>query len=462
VRIFAVKIFPSFTCAEIPFSAQLSEESLPPKRRSAQVGFLTSRGTKGFVRKWVREGILEPAIRLLVFVFLLSISPSAYAKVHLGVDVLVQTDFQILQGKQVGLITNHTGRSSNSKSTIDLLHESEVCDLVALFCPEHGIRGTEDANVDSSRDEKTGLPIHSLYGKTRKPTPEMLEGLDVLVFDIQDIGTRFYTYIGTMALAMQAAEEAGIGFVVLDRPNPIGGVRVEGAVPPKDQCGGLTSIHPIPTRHGMTVGELALLFNEEHGIGCELTVVPMSGWKRSMDYDETGLTWVPTSPNMRTLNGAICYPGIGILEGTRLSCGRGTDRPFEMYGAPYLDAEKVAADLNSKNLPGVRFEAQPFTPSAKGHKFEGQPCQGVLVSITDRNTFDPILTGLHFIQTIYRHHPVEYTREDRFATLIGDPKVWERLTVEGVMPETILEEWRVDSNRFGKIRQRYLIPNYSE
>ncbi|MCB9783703.1 MAG: DUF1343 domain-containing protein [Candidatus Omnitrophica bacterium] len=387
---------------------------------------------------------------------------NASAQVHLGVDILAETNFQALQGKKVGLITNHTGRASDGRSTIDLLHETEACDLVALFCPEHGIRGTEDANVNSSTDEKTGLPIHSLYGKTRKPTPEMLEGLEVLVFDIQDIGTRFYTYIGTMALAMEAAKEAKIEFMVLDRPNPIGGVRVEGAVPPKKQCGGLTSIYPIPTRHGMTVGELAQLFNDEYEIGCNLNVVPMKGWKRSMYFDKTGLTWIPTSPNMRTLNGAICYPGIGVLEGTSISCGRGTDQPFEMYGAPYLNAEKVAADLNSQNLPGVRFDTHPFTPTAKGHKFQGQPCQGILVTITDRTQFDPILTGLHFIQTIHRHHPTEYTKEDRFATLIGDPEVWKELTEVGVAPESILEGWKPELERFKKTRQKYLIPEYKE
>ncbi|MCA9442305.1 MAG: DUF1343 domain-containing protein, partial [Candidatus Omnitrophica bacterium] len=204
---------------------------------------------------------------------------NASAQVHLGVDILVKTNFRSIHGKKVGLITNHTGRASDGRSTIDLLHETDQCELIALFCPEHGIRGIEDTNVDSSHDEKTGLPIYSLYGKTRKPTLEMLEGLEVLVFDIQDIGTRFYTYIGTMALAMEAAKEAKIEFMVLDRPNPIGGVRVEGAVPPKKQCGGLTSIYPIPTRHGMTVGELAQLFNDEYEIGCNLNVVPMKGWK---------------------------------------------------------------------------------------------------------------------------------------------------------------------------------------
>ncbi len=391
---------------------------------------------------------------------LLILSLEASAQVYLGIDVLAEIDFEILQSKRVGLITNHTGRAGDGRSTIDLLHETEVCELVALFCPEHGIRGTEDTHVDSSRDEKTGLPIHSLYGKTRKPTPEMLEGLDVLVFDIQDIGTRFYTYIGTMALAMEAAKEEGIEIVVLDRPNPIGGMRVEGAVPPAEQCGGLTSIYPIPTRHGMTIGELARLFNEEYGIGCDLTVVPMKGWKRSMYFDDTGLTWVPTSPNMRTLDGAICYPGIGVLEGTRMSCGRGTNRPFEIYGAPFFDGDWITEHLNSKGIPGVLFAPVSFTPSAKGHKFEGERCHGVRVTLTDRDVFDPILIGLHFIQTVYRHHPEDYRREDRFATLIGDPAVWEELTLGGISPEAIIERWQPELENFRQIREKSLIPAY--
>lgn len=404
---------------------------------------------------------------IAIFVFLPLVASPAVSEiptgqVHLGVDVLVENGFEALRGKRVGLIANHTARSRENRSTVDLLHETDACELVALFSPEHGIRGDEDDLVDSSRDDKTGLPIHSLYGKTRKPTPEMLEGLDVLVFDIQDIGTRFYTYIGTMALAMQAARESGVSILVLDRPNPIGGVRVEGAVPPSEQCGGIVSIFPIPTRHGMTVGELAVLFNEDFGVGCDLSVIRMKGWNRSMFFDETGLLWRPTSPNMKTLNGAIIYPGMGVLEGTLLSCGRGTDRPFECYGAPYLDAGTIAADLNTKGLPGVRFVSQPFTPTAPGHKFQGELCQGVYAVIHDRSAFDPILAGLHFIQAVHRRHPDKYTREDRFATLIGDSTVWDRLTSKGETPESVLAGWQKEVERFNEIRARRLFQEYED
>lgn len=398
----------------------------------------------------------------LLFFAPAALAESAKGQVHLGIDVLAETGFEVLRGNRVGLIANHTARSRDNLSTVDLLHETDTCELIALFSPEHGIRGDADALVDSSRDEKTGLPVHSLYGKTRKPTPEMLAGLEVLVFDIQDIGTRFYTYIGTMALAMQAAREAGVSFLVLDRPNPIGGVRVEGAVPPSEQCGGIVSIFPIPTRHGMTVGELAVLFNEDFGINCDLSVIRMKGWRRSMFFDETGLLWRPTSPNMKTLNGAIIYPGMGVLEGTLLSCGRGTDRPFECYGAPYLDADAIAADLNAKNLPGVRFVSQPFTPTALGHKFQGELCQGVYAVIHDRSAFDPILAGLHFIQAVHRRHPDKYTREDRFATLIGDPTVWDRLTSKSETPESVLAGWRKEVERFEEIRSRRLFSEYED
>ena len=374
-----------------------------------------------------------------------------------GVDVLIERDFDLLAGKRVGLITNHTGLTREGTSTIDILFGTQRCELLALFCPEHGIRGDADDQVASGKDEKTGLAIHSLYGKTRKPTQRMLEGLDRLVFDIQDIGTRFYTYIGTLSLAMEAARDRGIGFVVLDRPNPIGGIKVEGSIPSGDLTGGITCIHPIPTRHGMTVGELSLLFNEHFGIGCNLEVVPMKNWDRRMYYEQTGLPWVPTSPNMKTLNGAILYPGLGVSEATWLSCGRGTARPFEVYGAPYFDPERITANLAARNTPGVRFVPVSFTPTAGGHKFRGETCRGVQAVIEDRDRLDSVTTGLHMIQAIFQTHPNEYRELGAFKTLTGDSQTWSMLTELGMSPEEIVERWRPKLEEFQVARKRYLI-----
>lgn len=374
-----------------------------------------------------------------------------------GVDVLKDSQFEILKEKKVGLITNHTGLTRDAESTIDILNDAAAVDLVALFSPEHGIRGTADEKVGSGTDEKTGLPIHSLYGSTQKPTPEMLEGLDVLVFDIQDIGTRFYTYIGTMAKAMQAAKENGLSFVVLDRPNAIGGDKVEGLIIPKELAGGNTAIYPIPTRHGMTVGELAKMFNDHFGIGVELTVVPMKNWKRDMYWDDTGLLWVNPSPNMKTLNGAILYPGPGAAETTWISCGRGTDRPFEMYGAPYMDSKKLAVELNNRNIPGVRFVPYDFTPTAPYHKHRGELCHGVFIILLDRDKYNSTQTGLHMVQAMEKLFPEEYKELGGFKTSFGKPELWALLTEEWMTPEAIIEKYQPEMDQFMELRKKYLL-----
>ena len=264
--------------------------------------------------------------------------------VKTGIDVLARDGFAPLQGKRVGLVTNHTGRGAAGTSTIDLLASAKGVTLAALFSPEHGIRGEADAKVAGGRDAKTGLPIHSLYGKTTKPTAEMLKDVDVLVYDIQDVGARFYTYITTLALVMEAAKENDTGVVVLDRPNPIGGEAVEGPILEDALRGDFIGYFPIPMRHGLTIGELATLYNTEFKIGCRLEVVKMEGWKRPMYFDETGLPWVNPSPNMRSLAAAISYPGLGALEATSLSVGRGTGRAFVLYGAPWIDGKKLGGD----------------------------------------------------------------------------------------------------------------------
>ena len=315
-----------------------------------------------------------------------------------GIDVLVRDDFALLRGQKVGLITNHTGLDRFGRSTVSLFHDSPNVELVVLFAPEHGIRGTFDQHVADSTDERTGLRVYSLYGETRRPTAEMLEGVDTLVFDIQDIGTRFYTYIATMGMAMEEAAKRDIRFVVLDRPNPITGVRVFG--PMSDRTGEFTAYHRLPLVHGMTVGELARMFNEMRKIGADLKVVQMEGWKRSMWLDETLLTWVDPSPNMRSLTQATLYPAIGMIEACNVSVGRGTDTPFERFGAPWIDGRKLAAKLNSLGLAGVRFLPYRFTPMSS--KFAGKECGGVQIVLTDRNAFDPTETGLTIARELHR------------------------------------------------------------
>jgi uncharacterized protein YbbC (DUF1343 family) len=373
-----------------------------------------------------------------------------------GIDVVLADSISPLHGRRVGLITNQTGIDSEGRSTIDRLHESADVELVALFSPEHGIRGVAEPGekVASGAEDRTGLPIYSLYGETRKPTPEMLEGIEALAFDIQDIGARQYTYISTMAFGMQAAAEAGIPFVVLDRPNPIGGVAVEGNIlDPEFES--FVGMYPIPVRHGMTVGELARLFNTEFGIGAELTVVPVSGWEREEYFDETGLPWVNPSPNIRRLEAAIHYPGTVFLEGTNLSEGRGTELPFEQTGAPWLDAEAVAAELNGMGLPGVEFEPVRFPVSPDARKFPGDTIPGVRLVVTDRETYGPVRTGLILIDAVRRRHRTEFEWSATINRLAGTDRV--RSAIEAGTLRELLEEWDADAERFRDIRSPYLI-----
>ncbi|KAA0891653.1 DUF1343 domain-containing protein [Oryzomonas rubra] len=406
-------------------------------------------------------------IRVLLFLLFIPCLPSqlfaADGPVLPGIDVLEQRGFDLLQGKRVGLITNHTGRSRDGRSTIDIINRAPGCRLTALFSPEHGIRGEADEKVASATDRASGLPVHSLYGATCRPTPDMLHGVDILVFDIQDIGTRFYTYIGTLSLAMRAARDAGIPFVVLDRPNPLGGERVEGAIPTTalperaSGCGAITSIHPIPTRHGMTMGELARLFNTEFGIGCRLTVVPMQGWRRSMYFDATGLTWINPSPNMKSLPAAILYPGLGTLETADLSVGRGTERPFLAYGAPWADGAAVARNLAGRSIPGISFTPCSFVPTAAGHPYRGKRCSGVCVAALDRDRLDPVLAGLHLAQAFYETHPRQFKVSEGFGTEVGDREAWRLLKQKGVTPLDVVRRWDEDLERFRKVRGRYLL-----
>ncbi|MGH9958211.1 MAG: exo-beta-N-acetylmuramidase NamZ domain-containing protein, partial [Pyrinomonadaceae bacterium] len=333
------------------------------------------------------------------------LNPSNSDTVLNGIDVLERDGFKQLAGLKIGLITNHTGRNRQGRSTIDVFHKANNVRLVALFSPEHGIRGLADEKVSDSRDEQTGLPIYSLYGETRRPKPEHLKELDALVFDIQDIGTRFYTYISTLGYAMEEASKARLPVFVLDRPNPIGGLVVEGPIADADKLS-FTAYHTIPVRHGMTIGELANYFNQQREIGCDLRVIKMEGWRRPMWFDATNQTWINPSPNMRSLTEATLYPGIGLLETTNVSVGRGTDTPFEIVGAPWIDGARLALLLNRRALPGVRFVPVRFKPNAS--VFKGEECGGINIIITNRTTFRPVDTGIEIAAALRRLYPEQW------------------------------------------------------
>ena len=376
-----------------------------------------------------------------------------------GIEVLLSGRLDLVRGRRVGLVTNPTGVDRELRSTVDLLHRHPEVELVALFGPEHGVRGDAQAGdaVATTRDAATGLPVYSLYGEHREPTPEMLRGIDVLLFDIQDAGARFYTYPYTLAKVMQAAARAGIPVVVLDRPNPVGGVEVEGPVL-EPEYASFVGMYPIPVRHGMTIGELARLFNGAFGIGARLEVVPVRGWRRDMREPGHALPWVPPSPNMPTPDTALVYPGTALLEGTNVSEGRGTTRPFETVGAPYVDADALAARMNALGLPGVRFRPVWFMPTFSKHA--GRRCGGVQLHVTDPAAFRPFRTGVALLATLRAMYP------DDFAFLDGDPPFFDRLAGNGWLREAILAgespgaieaRWQAQLREFLALRERYLL-----
>jgi uncharacterized protein YbbC (DUF1343 family) len=369
-----------------------------------------------------------------------------------GIDVLERDGFASLKGRRIGLITNQTGRDREGRSTIDLLKGAGGVTLVALFSPEHGIRGVLDEKVSDSVDEKTGLPIHSLYGDTRKPTAGMLKGIDTLVFDIQDVGARFYTYISTLGLAMEEAAKNKIRFVVLDRVNPINGEKVEGPLADTDKLS-FTAYHPLPIRHGMTVGELAQLFNAERRINADLQIVRVENWQRDTWFDESGLVWINPSPNMRSLSEATLYPGIGLLETTNVSVGRGTDTPFELVGAPWIDGRQFAGAINATHLPGVRFVPVRFTPRASTHK--DVECGGINIVITNRAEFEPITTGLEIAAQLLKLYPKEFAAGE-FNRLLANQTVYDAFR-RGTDARELRQIWQSDLARFRAVRSRYLL-----
>lgn len=389
--------------------------------------------------------------------------------VRTGAQVLVDEGFQRLRGKRVGLIVNHTARVGDGH-LIDRLHAAPEVTLAAIFGPEHGYRGEADAGAEirDGRDARTGVPVYSLYGQTRKPTPAMLEGVDVLVFDIQDVGARFYTYISTMGLAMQAAAEARLPFMVLDRPNPLGGTQVSGYV--LDPA--FTSFigqYPIPVQHGLTVGELARMIQGERLLpGLEqlrLEVVPMQGWTRTQHWPDVGLPWVPTSPNIPDFETALVYPGACFFEGTQASEGRGTRMPFRQLGAPWADGNALADQLNGYALPGVRFEAVRFTPQSiagmsADPKLKGTDLGGIRYVVTDPAAFRPVETGVYVLHAFYQQAPAPARRgffQTRTLNLLAGTDRLEAHLTAGATPQAIIASWQEEVAAFTRQREPYLL-----
>ncbi|MEW5814255.1 MAG: DUF1343 domain-containing protein [Spirochaetota bacterium] len=386
-----------------------------------------------------------------------------HTRVKTGNEVLFEEQANVLNGRRIGLATNPTGVSADLTSTIDIFSRHSQARLKALFGPEHGIRaGVQDGiAVSSGTDTETGLPVYSLYGPVRKPTAEMLRGLDLLVFDIQDVGCRYYTYLYTLSYLMEAAVEHKVPILVLDRPNPLGGLTVEGNILDRS-FSSFIGRYPLPVLYGLTIGELALYFNREFGLGAELTVVPMRGWRRHMWFDQTGLPWVPPSPNMPTLDTATVYPGTCLVEGTNLSEGRGTTKPFEVIGAPWIKGRALADALNALSLGSVRFRPVDFTPTYS--KFNGEWCSGVQVHVLDRLALRPVETGLHILATIKDMYPQPFEwlptswegQPPQFDLLMGTERVRQQLD-DRIAVADIVGGWEEETAAFRAARQGYCL-----
>ncbi len=406
---------------------------------------------------------------------LLAAAPAA-AGVKAGIEALEAQGFAPLKGKRVGLITNHTGLTPDYRRTIDLLARAPGVRLTAIFTPEHGISGLrDDPHIESGKDEATGVPIYSLYrlsepkpaevvqgpligrkeaeqGRRFRPTPEMLREVDVLVYDIQDIGARFYTYITTLGYLVEEAARAKIPLYVLDRPNPINGVTVEGPLL-DEKYFSFVGYMRLPIRHGMTVGELARMFNGEKNLGAEVRVITAEGWRRSQWMDETGLPWVNPSPNMRSLIQAILYPAVCLLESRQVSVGRGTDTPFQIVGAPWFKAREMAAYLNARNVPGVRFIARRFRPNAS--LFKDQECEGLEILLLDRNALNAVGLGVELLSAVVKFHPGKFDLGG-IMRLLGNDATAARIRA-GEDPRRIVESWQADLEAFRKVRAKYLL-----
>jgi len=377
---------------------------------------------------------------------------SRVGRVQTGLDVLESEKFASLRGKHVGLITNHTGVDFQGRSTVELLANAAGVQLVALFSPEHGIAGHALDKVSSSKDPSTGLPIYSLYGEQLRPTDDMLKDIDALVFDVQDAGVRFYTYTTTMAYCMEEAAKHGIAFYVLDRPNPLNGDILEGPMLDADKTS-FVAYFPLPVRYALTIGELAQFYNFENHINADLYVIKMKNWHRNYFFESTGMRWIPPSPNLRTLKGAILYPGLEILQSAGISVGRGTETPFEEFGAPWLDGDDVAAELNAKGLPGLHFSNQPFVPVSG--LYAGQRCGGVGIRVTDRAAVRSMRMGLEIAALLQKKYPRQFD-SSKILELLGNEQAVHDLQ-SGVSPEQIVRGWAEALSAFDQLRRKYFL-----
>jgi uncharacterized protein YbbC (DUF1343 family) len=380
--------------------------------------------------------------------------------VQAGIDVLEAHNFDPVRAatgkKKIGVLTNQTGVDLQGRRTIDVLAQAPGISLDAIFSPEHGVTGTLDTtHVGNSTDAATSVPVYSVYGGTdaaRRPSQDVLKNLDAVVVDIQDVGARYYTYETTLGYFLEAAAKAGIEIVVLDRPNPVTGSFVQGAIPDAGRDS-FVNYFPVPVRHGMTMGELAKMFNAERNINAKLTVVPVEGWIRGDWYDSTSIPWINPSPNMRSLTEAILYTGVGVVEGTNISVGRGTDTPFELLGAPWVKATELAKYLNGRNISGVRFVPLNFTPNAS--MYSGQKCEGVNIVVVDRNAFDGPELGLELASALHKLYPEQY-HLDRMIELLPNQAQYDAVTA-GQDPRRIAEDGREALDKFQKVREKYLI-----
>jgi len=380
--------------------------------------------------------------------------------VQTGIDVLERNNFDPVRGvsgkKKIGLLTNQTGLDSQGRRTIDVLAHADGISLDAIFSPEHGVTGTLDTtDVGNMKDAATGIPVYSVYGATdaaRRPSPDVLKQFDAIVVDIQDAGVRFYTYETTLGYFLEGAAKAGVEVFVLDRPDPVTGSFVQGPMPDPGRES-FVSYGAVPVRHGMTMGELAKMYNSERNINAKLTIIPIEGWMRGDWFDSTALGWVNPSPNLRSLTEATLYPGVALVEGTNVSVGRGTETPFELLGAPWIHGRELAQYLNAREISGVRFVPVSFTPNASN--YAGQKCEGVNIVVVERNAFDAPELGIELASALHKLYPEQFHME-RMIELLLNQRVYDALT-QGVDPRRIAEDWREPLERFQEIRQKYLI-----
>jgi len=395
---------------------------------------------------------MKTILRALVVVSFLCLS--VQGQVLTGIEVLKRENFKPLEGRKIGIITNQTGVDNEGNRIIDLLVKAPNLKVLKLFSPEHGLYGKKDEKVGDMVDEASGLKVMSLYGETRRPTAAMLSGIDTLVFDIQDVGARYYTYTTTMGICMEEAAKHHLHFVVLDRPNPVTGLIVDGPLADQKHLG-FTAFRPIPVSHGMTVGELAKLYNEHFKVGCDLTVIEMQGWKRNMWWEDTGVKWINPSPNMRSPTEALLYLGVGIMEATNISVGRGTDTPFEVFGAPWVKSNDLASALNELKLPGLKFEAHDFTPVNTVHKHNNASCGGVKIIVTDREKVRPVEAGVALAWTLEKLYPKEY-EYPKLVNLLQNGVAADKIKSLGD-PREAGKIWAKDLAEFKKAREKCLI-----